>query len=286
MVTHSTQLAPSAADGAAIEVDGLETFYHDVGSGPPLLLLHGSGPGVSAWSNWRPVYPALSAAHRVIAPDQLGFGRTAAPRDGCFGRVAWTRHAFALMDRLGIDSFDVIGNSMGGAIALAMARERPEAIGRIVLMGAMGIDMKLPEGLDAVWGYDPSPDAMRRLISLFAYDQSIVTDELVEMRYQASIGDGIQESFAAMFPAPRQRWVDDLALPRADLERVEQPVLLVHGFEDPIIPIRDSSIELMRLLPDARLHVLGHCGHWAMIEHTEAFNRLVLDFLDRSGAGA
>lgn len=95
---------------------------------PPVLLLHGSGPGVSAAANWRLVIPALGGRRRVIAPDQLGFGGTATGGRLTFGRAAWTDHALGLLDTLGVEQCDVIGNSMGGAIALSMAVARPAAV--------------------------------------------------------------------------------------------------------------------------------------------------------------
>ena len=267
------------AEGQTIDVDGIETHYHEAGSGPPVLLLHGSGPGVSAWANWRLVLPALAREFRVIAPNQIGFAKTRPPEGVDYGRETWTRHALRLMERLGIERYDVIGNSMGGAIAFSMASAEPARVRRIVAMGTMGIEMELPRGLDDVWGYEPSPESMRHLIDLFAYDKSIVTDDLVQLRYEASIEPGIQEAFSAMFPAPRQRWVDDLALAREELSSLEHPTLLVHGYEDPVVPFPVTSLPLMDVLQNVSLHVFGHCGHWVMIERTDAFNQLVADFL-------
>ena len=115
-----------------LDVAGVPTALIDTGpsqrtapSAPPVLLLHGSGPGVTAAANWRPVIPALSADRRVIAPDQLGFGGTATGEPRNYGRTPWTAHALALLDTLNIGEVDVIGNSMGGAIALSMAVARP-----------------------------------------------------------------------------------------------------------------------------------------------------------------
>jgi len=261
---------------------GVETHYHDAGHGPPLLLLHGSGPGVSAWSNWRPVYPELSRHYRVIAPDQVGFNRTQPPEPVRYGRKLWTDHAFALLEELGIERCSIIGNSMGGAIALSMAAARPGAVDRIVVMGTMGVGMELPPGLAEVWGYWPSREAMRSIIELFAYDQSIVTDELVEMRYEASTDPTVRDAFAAMFPEPRQRGVDDLALSDDELRALTHPVLLAHGYHDRIVPFRSSSLPLMDLLPNAELHAFGNSGHWVMIEQPREFNATVLAFL---GAG-
>ncbi len=276
----TTRPAPTST---VVSVAGAETAVLDTGETddprPPILLLHGSGPGVSAAANWRPVIPALSAARRVIAPDQLGFGGTATGEHRTYGRAAWTEHALALLDTLGIDAVDIVGNSMGGAIALSMAVARPDSVRRIVLMGSMGVAMALPAGLDTVWGYRPSLEMMREIIGLFAHDRSLITDDLVRMRYEASLHPPVRDSWEAMFPPPRQRWVDDLALSGAELSGITQPVLLVHGSDDRVVPWRTSSAQLVDLMPDARLHVLTGCGHWTMIEKTADFLAVVEPFL-------
>ena len=283
-----------------IDVAGVATALIDTGpppgpaAAPPVLLLHGSGPGVTAAANWRPVIPALSADRRVIAPDQLGFGGTATGEPRSYGRAAWTDHALALLDTLGLGTVDVIGNSMGGAIALSVAVARPGAVRRIVTMGSMGVAMALPYGLNEVWGYTPGPAQsgaaqsgaaqsgaaqMRHVIGLFAHNRGLITDDLVEMRYQASLNPPVRDSWAAMFPAPRQRWVDDLALSGAELASIQAPVLLVHGRDDRVVPWRPSSGQLIDLLPDSRLHVISNCGHWTMIEKTADFLAVVQPFL-------
>ena len=244
-----------------------------------MLLLHGSGPGVTAAANWRLVIPSLSADRRVIAPDQLGFGGTATGEQRTYGRDAWTGHALALLDALGVRTVDIIGNSMGGAIALSMAAARPAAVRRIVLMGSMGVAMALPDGLNAVWGYTPAIEQMRRVIGLFTHNRDLITDELVEMRYQASLNPPVRDSWQAMFPEPRQRWVDDLALSGTELAAIQNPVLMVHGRDDRVVPWRVSSAQLLDLLPDSRLHVLSGCGHWTMIEKTADFLAVVQPFL-------
>jgi 2-hydroxymuconate-semialdehyde hydrolase len=275
---------------ATVDVAGVATAVLDSGdtggAPPPVLLLHGSGPGVSAAANWRTVIPALGAGRRVIAPDQLGFGRTATGEPRTYGRAAWTDHALALLDALGVGTVDVVGNSMGGAIALSMAAARPAAVRRIVLMGTMGVAMALPAGLDAVWGYRPSVEGMREIIGLFADDRRLITDDLVQMRYEASTRPPVRDSWAAMFPEPRQRWVDDLALSGSELARITQPVLMVHGRDDRVVPWTSSSARLVDLLPDCRLHVIGGSGHWTMIERTAEFLAVVEPFLaGRAGGG-
>jgi len=146
-------------------------------------------------------------------------------------------------------------------------------------MGSMGVAMSLPSGLDTVWGYSPGLAQMREVIGLFAYNRALNTDELVEMRYEASLDPAVRDSWAAMFPAPRRHWVDDLALSGAELAAIGVPVLLVHGRDDRVVPWRVSSAQLVDLLPASRLQVLSGCGHWTMIEKTADFMAVVQDFL-------
>ena len=149
-------------------------------------------------------------------------------------------------------------------------------------MGTMGVAMALPPGLATIWSYRPGVEAMREVIGLFAYNRSLITDELVQMRYEASLNPPVRDSWAAMFPHPQQRWVDDLALSGAELNAVSQPVLLVHGRDDRVVPWRSSSAPMVDLLPDCRLHLIGGCGHWTMIEKTAEFLGVVEPFLAAS----
>lgn len=262
-------------DAAGIATNVLEAG--DVGASP-VLLLHGSGPGVSAYANWRLTIPTLSQHLRVIAPDAVGFGFTERPAGITYSMQQWVDQAVGLLDTLGIEKTHLVGNSFGGGLALHLAATHPDRVSKLVLMGAVGVHFDITEGLDRVWGYEPSIEEMRALLDLFAYDRTLVNDELAKVRYEASIQPGFQESFSAMFPAPRQRWVDAMRTPDEVIASLPHPTLVVHGREDRIIPLA-NSLKLMELIPDVRLHVFGRCGHWTQIEHAAAFNRLVVDFL-------
>jgi len=274
----TTEIVKSPEVASRVDLAGVETNYHDIGSGEPVVLIHGSGPGVSAWANWRLVIPELGKRARVIAPDMAGFGYTRTPDDWVATPAAWAEQVVRLLDALNVPKAAVIGNSFGGAIALHLARLHPDRVSKIVLMGAVGVSFPITEGLEKVWGYEPSEEAMRDLMRVFAFDHSLITDDLVAMRYRASIRDDVQQRFSSLFPAPRQRWVDALALPEGDLSRIVAPTLLIHGVDDLVIPF-EASVRLSKILPNAVLHPVEKCGHWVQIEHTREFLSAVEDFL-------
>jgi 2-hydroxymuconate-semialdehyde hydrolase len=257
---------------------GIRTNVHDIGSGHPVLLIHGSGPGVSAWANWRLVMPELAQQARVIAPDMVGFGFTDRPAGQQYDMAAWVAQAVGVLDALGIEKTDLVGNSFGGALALALTIRHPQRVRRLVLMGSVGVPFPITKGLDDVWGYEPSFENMRRIMDVFAYDRNLVNDELARLRYEASIRPGFQESFSAMFPAPRQRWVDAMCSAEADIRALPHQVLIVHGRDDQVIPL-STSLTLSQWIARSQLHVFGQCGHWTQIEHSARFARLVRDFL-------
>jgi 2-hydroxymuconate-semialdehyde hydrolase len=272
--------------GRTVMAAGIRTNLHDLGQGSPLLMIHGSGPGVSAYANWRLAMPELAKARRVIAPDMVGFGFSERPAGQRYTMDAWVAQAVGVLDALDVERADLVGNSFGGALALALAIRHPQRVRRLVLMGSVGVPFAITPGLDAVWGYEPSLATMRALLDVFAHDTRLATDELARLRYEASIRPGFHESFAAMFPAPRQRWVDAMCSAEADIRALPHETLMLHGREDRVIPLA-NSLTLAQWIPNSQLHVFGHCGHWTQIEHAARFNRLVGDFFaEADAAGA
>lgn len=269
--------------GDSIVAAGVRTNYHDLGEGSAVLLIHGSGPGVTAWANWRLTMPELASRFRVIAPDMAGFGETERPAGHRYGMQSWLAHLLGLLDALDIEKAHVVGNSFGGALALALAIHAPERVGKLVLMGSAGVSFPITEGLDAVWGYEPSIENMRALLDIFAFDRALVNDDLAKLRYAASVRPGYHEAFSAMFPAPRQRWVDALASSEHAIRAISHDTLIVHGRDDRVIPLA-SSLRLLELIERAQLHVFGQCGHWTQIEHAARFNRLVIDHFSEPAA--
>ncbi|MDR1538936.1 MAG: alpha/beta fold hydrolase [Clostridiales bacterium] len=256
------------------------TNYHDIGEGYPVVLLHGSGPGVTAWANWNKLFPLLKGQHRVIAPDLAGFGFTERVPDPVYSMNNWVQQTIDLFDALKIEKANLVGNSFGGALALSMAIRCPERVNKLVLMGSMGVSFPITYGLDQVWGYTPSEANMEELLEIFTYDHSFATKDLIKTRYESSKQPGFQESFSAMFPQPRQKSVESMAGNQNYIRNIAHETLIIHGREDRVIPL-ETSLKLIQLIDNAQLHVFGHCGHWTQIEKTQEFADLLLNFFKR-----
>ena len=269
-----------AFESRTIDAGGIETSYLETGSGETVLMLHGSGPGVSALANWQHNIPTLAQRFHVLAPDIVGFGTTERPEDIVYSLRTWTDHIWAFMNAHGIEKARVIGNSLGGRIALQMATDHPDRIAKMVLMGTPAVGMTPTEGLAALRAYEPSHEAMRALLrNYFAVDPAMITDDLVKIRYEASIADGAYEAYRAMFLDPRHAG-SDLGITENEVRAIATPALLIHGREDKVVPLQ-VSLTMVGLLPDADLHVFSACGHWTQIERADEFSAVVSDYLGR-----
>lgn len=270
------------AEEKQTEINGIKTNYLESGSGnEKVVLIHGSGPGVSAQANWRLVMPRLSESLQVYAPDVVGFGKTDKVEPEKYTLDLWVEHLISFIEHVSEQPVYLVGNSFGGAMALHIAYRRPDLVKNIILMGSVGMKHKISYGLDRVWGYDPGVENMRELIQLFSYDQSAANnEELVEMRYKSSIEPKTKEAFHDMFYNNRQKRLDELALPDEEISKIETGALIFHGLNDQVIPIEDTSYRLIELLPHAEMHVFNECGHWTQIEKTDPFINHILAFIE------
>ena len=274
-----------------VQTGSYETYLNRQGEGKDesILFLHGSGPGAVAWSNWQHALPALSGNFDCIAPDLIGFGKSAHPEDPPQGAKAWMEYwiqqQIDVLDSLGLQKVHLVGNSLGGAIALHLLHRYPERFDRAVLMGTGGTPLTIPEQLEVVWGFYDEPTARRmaKILSWFAYDPSAVGGDLegiAEMRLEAALKPEVRRSYASMFPSPRQDQLDALRLPEEALRTIEHSTLLIHGRDDVIVPL-EASLYLLERLSNVQLHVFGRCSHWTQIEYKDAFNQLLADFFAR-----
>lgn len=267
------------------------TYYNESGENQPqaVIFLHGSGPGVTAWSNWQYALPALDGQFHCLAPDLVGFGASQHPQNPPNTMRDWMRlwidQTLALMDAFQIEKAHLVGNSMGGAIALHLLEEAGERFERVVLMGPIGVPHQVTAELDHLWGFyeNASERMFRNIIRWFVYDDAFLGDRLdaiAKSRYEAAMNPDVRRSFMAMFPAPRQAVIDDLVVPELSLRHMDNPTLLVHGRDDRIVPL-ETSLYLLNVLPDVELHVFGQCRHWVQIEFADKFNRLIAEFLSQ-----
>lgn len=264
----------------SIETCGYLTNFHDVGQGHAVIMLHGSGAGVSGWANWRGMMPLLSDKFRVIVPDLVGFGYTDTPSDMEFKFMSsWVDQIMALMDGLGIEKTHLLGNSFGGSLSMWLASEFPDRFERLILMGPGGWPAFVNPELEELWGYTPSIENMKRIMDIMAYDRSLVTDELAELRYQATMRPGAQECFERVFPEPRQQWLDAQVMSIDKLITLNHETLIMHGRDDRVVA-PEVSLNLHKYIKNSQLHMFGNCGHWTQIEHATRFQQLVCNFLN------
>lgn len=266
-----------------IEVSGVRVRYHELGQGPVLVLLHGSGPGASGWSNYNRNAAALAAHFRVIIPDLPGFGASDMKPVDAKVPGWWAGIIRGLLDALGIDRAHFVGNSMGGMVSLKIALETPERVDRMILMGPGGgapifTTWPTPGILNLVTAYEGegiTAAKVRAFITTCLFDPSVVTDELVAQRLQAATDPRIvAQPPMRVGPGgpPEDLWRD------ARLTRLTHETLILWGREDRVLPL-DNAMMLLKQIPRAQLHVIPQCGHWVMWEQPALFNRVTLSFL-------
>ena len=273
-------IATEEATSRDVEAAGINIHYNEVGSGYPVIMIHGAGPGASSWSNFRQNVDAFSAKYRALLVDMPQYGGSAKVIiEG--GRLTYCANVFLdLMDKLGIDKAHFVGNSMGGQVAIKLAATHPERVSKLVVIGSgtgnPSLFSPMPlEGIKLIAGYykgeGPTREKLRTLLQTLLYDSSFLTEEVFEERYQASIAPELVELMSKHPPAG-----ESLA---GELHKVACPALVIWGADDRFGPL-DIGLLMVRTFQNARMHIFSKCGHWAQVEHADEFNRLVIDFLD------
>jgi 2-hydroxy-6-oxonona-2,4-dienedioate hydrolase/4,5:9,10-diseco-3-hydroxy-5,9,17-trioxoandrosta-1(10),2-diene-4-oate hydrolase len=272
-----------------VAVGDRQVFVAEAGSGPAVLLLHGGGPGASGVTNYSRNIDALARRYRVIVPDMPGYGRSSKGIDKSdpFGFLADTMRG--LIDELSIDTAHLVGNSYGGAAALRLALDTPHRVGKLVLMGPGGIGTtrSLPTaGLNSLLSYyggdGPSRDKLADFIrNYLVYEGSSVPDELIDLRYAASIDPEVVADPPLARPsgpmALRTLWRMDLTRD-SRLAGLRTPTLVLWGRDDKVNRSSGGPM-LANIMSNAELVMTSHTGHWMQWERAELFNQLVAEFL-------
>lgn len=265
--------------------------YHEVGDGPPLLLLHGSGPGVTGWRNYRGNLAAFARHFRCLVLELPGFG-VSDPTDE-HPMAAAPKAVLRFLEGLGLNQVDVIGNSMGGIVAANLAIARDGLFRRVVTVGGIGRNLFSPapgEGINLLVDFteNPTREALVRWMHSMVYNPVVVTDEMVEERWTQATDPATLAAARRMYG--RKALAAGMAAAQASeqppywamLHKITAPTLITWGRDDRVSPV-DMALLPMRSMPKAELHVLPDCGHWVMIEQKAAWESAVLAFLTRPG---
>lgn len=284
-LTYESTLRELATDSGVLR-------YHEAGEGPPLLMLHGSGPGVTGWRNYRGNLATFAEHFRCLVLEFPGFG-VSEPTDQ-HPMVAAPASVLRLLDGLGLHQVDVIGNSMGGIVAAQVAAAHPDRIRRLVTIGGLGRNLFSPgpgEGIKLLVEFteEPTRERLVRWLHSMVYDPAMVTDELIEERWAQATEP---ETLASARRLYGRKALESRAAAAATsdappywamLHKIRARTLITWGRDDRVSPL-DMALIPMRTIPDAELHVFPDCGHWAMIEAKEAWEATVLAFLTRKDA--
>lgn len=269
-----------------VDVNGARTRYRAAGDGgPPLVLIHGLGASAEIWyANM----DALSAHHRVYAPDLPGFGRTEMPPAMDFTPAAYSGFLLDFMTALGIGRAALVGHSLGGGVALRAVLDDPDRVDRLVLVSSAGLgrDVSLPLRVASLPFFDrvffkPPLAVFIHFIHRLVYDPAAITPGFARLYYEMFFQPGSIRAFTGILRAiatlhgARPGVLQPI---REGLGTITAPVMILWGRQDRILPVR-QGIDAAGRIPGARLHVFERCGHMPNLEYPEEFNRLVLDFL-------
>ncbi|UUC92924.1 MULTISPECIES: alpha/beta fold hydrolase [Comamonas] len=264
----------------------LRLHYNDVGSGSEVVvMLHGSGPGASGWANFhRNIEPLVDAGYRVILLDCPGWSKSDTIVSTGSRSDLNARCLKGVLDALDIAKVHIIGNSMGGHSAVGFALANPEMVGKLILMGGGtgGPSALVPmpaEGIKLIGALyrDPTVENLKRMMNVFVYDTSSLTEELYQQRLSNILArrDHLENFVKSAQINPKQ--FSDYG---ARLPEIKARTLIIWGRDDRFVPL-DIGLRLLWGIPNSEFHVFSQCGHWAQWEHAEVFNNMVQDFLAR-----
>ena len=261
-----------------IEVGGLSTRYLEAGNGPPLVLLHALGE--SAF-DWRWVLRALARTHRVYAPDLPGFGDSAKPTAD-YSPAFFERFAVGFLDALGLERAAVVGNSLGGLIALRLALSEPARVGALVLVDSAGLGRSVTFALRSLttpgygelsiaWSKTPAGAAGRAWAKarlLFAHPQLAPAGWTAEQYRLAQLPGFLEAALAALRAQMDPGGQREVLLDR--LPHLESPTLVVWGALDRVFPSSQGRDAASRL-PKGSLALIPECGHMPHVERPDRF---------------
>jgi 2-hydroxymuconate-semialdehyde hydrolase len=262
--------------------EGATARYLEGGAGPPVLLLHGVGPGTSCQGNFRLVLAPLAERFHVYAMDLVGFGRSgrkAAPP--YFDFDFWCRQAERMLAEMPDGPVGVVGHSLSGAIALRLGA-RVKRIGGILTTGSVGTAFKVNRHLERLWTLPRSREELRDVMSVIVHDASSVTDDALDERLAVLQAGDYAAYFEALFGGDKQRLADSWVLSPTELAAIACPVTMIHGRNDLPCPAEETTLRLAASIPQADILLLARCGHGPALEYPQKFMTAVESLFGRT----
>ena len=277
---HEGPLPGAPANATYADVEGAHVRYIDVGEGPAVVLIHGFASSLETWVT---VIPALSKKHRVIALDLKGFGWTSRP-DGDYSPAAQAKLVTALMDLRGVGSATIVAHSWGSSVALAMTLATPARVSRLAMYDAWVYEEQIPTFF--LWSRAPGVGealftlfygerADERMQAAFYDKEKWVTERLVEEVERALDRPGT--TAAALAATRGQRYAEV----QGRYKTIQQPTLLLWGRDDVVTTLAVGE-RLARDMPHTRLVVYPRCGHFPMLEASNASTADLTAFVDEA----
>jgi len=254
------------------QIEGFRIRYWEGGDGFPVLMLHGVGPGTSTVGNFGPVLEPLEEHCRVIAIDLIGFGDSERKKEGpLFDMDLWVRQGLAVLDHFtGGKRCGLIGHSLGGALALKIASHAPQ-VTKILTSSSIGASYPLNDTLDAFWTLPRDSDELRRIMENMVFNQTAITDEMLELRWEMLSQPGYGDYFADMFAGDRQALIDAAVVGDEEAARITAAITMLHGRNDKPCPADQTTLVVADKLPRADVILLSECGHNLPRERTDDY---------------
>jgi len=235
--------------------------YREGGTGMPVLLIHGLGPGTSIVGNFGPVLEPLCRSVHVFGMDLIGFGESDRRREPPYVDVGlWIDQALGLIALMPAGPVGIAGHSFGGALALKVAARCPR-VTRVLTSSTVGAPYPINEALDAFWTIPPDRAALRRSMARMVHSADAITDAMIEDRWKLLTAPGYAQYAGAIFAAPRQALLDAAVVADAEFASIAAKVVMLHGRDDQPCPWEQTTLALARKLPHADVHLFGRCGH-------------------------
>ncbi len=254
-----------------IEFRGIRVHYWEGGTGFPILMIHGSGPGASTLGNWKAVLEPMAERYHVIAADLVGFGLSERkPDPPYFDFDLWVAQAAFMLDLFDEQELGIVGHSLSGAIALKLA-SRDSRIATVLTTGTMGARFTPNAETARVWTFPETREALRRTAETLIFDKSLITDEYLDNRMQVLHSGDYGSYFEAMFGGDKQPYIDAAVLSTDELAAIQADVAMIHGRQDSGFPYEETTLALSRQLPHADVLALGRCCHSPALEHPGKF---------------